>query len=127
MLMLENFSRQIRDSLRRKYRRIPSAAFVSIQFNRLVDEDKQVSAESVRRWIRGQTMPNQHHVQALVLWLSLDMNEVIGAKTASTQCPSCDNPLEYSRDVRNIAKLINELSPEMRLTLMSFLSSLRHA
>lgn len=123
MLMLENFSRQIRDSLRRKYRRIPSAAFVSIQFNRLVDEDKQVSAESVRRWMRGQTMPNQHHVQALVLWLSLDMNEMVGIGKSPEQLPATDRPLEYSADTLKIAQSIDRLSPEVQLKLMKLIST----
>ncbi len=124
--MLENFSKQIRDSLRRKYGKIPSAAFVSIQFNRLVDPDKSVSAESTRRWMRGKTMPNQYHIQALAIWLSLDMNEVVGAKLVLSQCLPCDNLRACSRDVIDIAELVNQLSPEKRMTLMNFLSSLGH-
>ncbi len=125
MPMLENFSKQVRESLRRKYGRLPSAAFVSIQFNRLVDKNRQVSGESVRRWMRGQTMPNQHHIQVLATWLGLDINETLGLGRSPETLPCCKRPSEYSKEVLILAELIDQLPSVMQTRMTNFILSLK--
>lgn len=125
MPMLELFSRQIRDSLRRKYGRLPSAAFVSIQFNRLADKNRQISGESARRWMRGQTMPNRHHIQVLAAWLGLDLNETLGIGKSLEASPPCERSSGYSNEVLILAKLIDQLAPEMQTRMTTIIRSLK--
>ncbi|MFN4986987.1 MAG: hypothetical protein ACK5FO_01790 [Burkholderiales bacterium] len=69
---MKSFAVVLRDALRKKYGRIPSAAFLAIHFNRCFPEGAPVSQETTRKWMRGISMPSYPHLRALMIWLTLD-------------------------------------------------------
>ena len=77
----ENFSAILRDSLRKRFGRIPSAAVVAREFNLRAYDTSPVSQESARRWLRGVSLPEEERLRVLVNWLNLDFNAALRPKT----------------------------------------------
>ncbi|MBU3724074.1 MAG: hypothetical protein FGM18_01015 [Burkholderiaceae bacterium] len=73
----ENFSALLRDSLRSRFGRIPSAAVVAREFNLRAYDTSPISQESARRWLRGVSLPEEERLRVLVNWLNLDFNEAL--------------------------------------------------
>ncbi len=124
MSIVERFARQVRDSLRNKYGRLPSAAFVSIHFNRQTGGLRQVSSETVRRWMRGDSMPNQFHFQVMTAWLGLDANEIVRGVQQSQPLEFQQVSNGHSTEVNRIADSISRLSPETRRKLLDLIAVL---
>ncbi len=76
----DNFSALLRDSLRSRFGRIPSAAVVAREFNLRAYDTAPISQESARRWIRGVSLPEEERLRVLVNWLDLDFNKVLRAQ-----------------------------------------------
>ncbi len=76
----DNFSALLRDSLRSRFGRIPSAAVVAREFNLRAYDTAPISQESARRWIRGVSLPEEERLRVLVNWLDLDFNQVLRAR-----------------------------------------------
>ena len=76
----DNFSALLRDSLRSRFGRIPSAAVVAREFNLRAYDTAPISQESARRWIRGVSLPEEERLRVLVNWLDLDFNKVLRAR-----------------------------------------------
>jgi hypothetical protein len=73
----ENFAALLRDSLRTRFGRIPSAAVVAREFNLRAYDTPPISQESARRWIRGVSLPEEQRLRVLVNWLNLDFNAAL--------------------------------------------------
>lgn len=73
----ENFAALLRDSLRSRFGRIPSAAIVAREFNLRAYDTPPISQESARRWIRGVSLPEEQRLRILVNWLNLDFNAAL--------------------------------------------------
>ena len=80
----ESFSALLRDSLRARYGRIPSAAVVAREFNLRAYETSPISQESARRWLRGVSLPEEERLRVLVNWLNLDFNAALKPRAHPT-------------------------------------------
>ena len=68
------FSKSLRDSLKERYGKLPSANVVARDFNLIAFDVNPVSQETVRRWMRGISMPEDLRLKVLSNWLQLDLN-----------------------------------------------------
>jgi hypothetical protein len=107
----ESFSALLRNSLRARYGRIPSAAVVAREFNLRAYDTSPISQESARRWLRGVSLPEEERLRVLVNWLNLDFNEALKPRshmpfhTASMYSPNssgADAVVTRSRDGKTI-------------------------
>lgn len=73
----ENFSALLRDSLRSRFGRIPSAAVFAREFNLRAYDTSPISQESARRWLRGVSLPEEARLRVLVNWLNLNFNDAL--------------------------------------------------
>lgn len=78
-----NFSALLRDSLKSRFGRIPSAAVIAREFNLRAYNTDPISQESARRWIRGVSLPEEERLRVLVTWLDLDFNSVLRPREPS--------------------------------------------
>jgi hypothetical protein len=78
-----NFSALLRDSLKSRFGRIPSAAVIAREFNLRAYNTDPISQESARRWIRGVSLPEEERLRVLVNWLDLDFNSVLRPRESS--------------------------------------------
>jgi len=122
--MIASFSRFFREGLRKKYGRLPSAAFVAIQFNRYTDSEKPVSQETVRRWMRGISMPTYSHLQVLAVWLSLDINKLVADHGSVNLYQSQTQESRYAEETIRLAELLSSLPSETQTLLLNLVSTL---
>ncbi len=124
MSIAERFSKQMRDSLRKKYGRLPSAAFVSVHLSRQTSGLGQVSNETVRRWIRGKSLPKQFHFEAITAWLGLDANVIVaGIHQPKSRAVDYD-PFRHPTEVIRLAESINRLAPGTQKKILDLISLL---
>ena len=109
----ERFGHQLRMALMRRYGRVPSAAFVASQFNRLVTTSNGVSGESVRRWIRGVSIPRYEHLSVLTDWLGLDFQEILDKESRS----------KTERTAPSFVTRFSTLGPEVQERLLAMADS----
>jgi hypothetical protein len=113
------FGKRLRDALIQRYKRLPSAAFVAIHFNRKLGNSKPVSNESVRRWMRGETMPRHEHMAVLVEWLNIDTCRYFNSLITQSQPPLSDaqKSSDIAAEVLKLAQLLCDLPPNIRKEL----------
>lgn len=78
-----NFSKVLRDALRKIYGKLPSASVLAGEFNLRAYDTTPITQETARRWIRGISMPEDTRTKVLADWLKLDMNNIYSQKFTS--------------------------------------------
>ena len=66
----QEFSKRLRDSLKRSQGAVRGAASIAREFN-LRYEGTPVTAPAVRKWLAGKALPSQDKVRALARWLEV--------------------------------------------------------
>ena len=66
----QSFSKRLKDSLKRAQVAEHGAAGIARQFN-LRYEGTPVTAQAVRKWLGGKSLPSQDKLRALALWLEV--------------------------------------------------------
>ena len=66
----QSFSKRLKDSLKRAQIVERGAAGIARQFN-LRYEGTPVTAQAVRKWLGGKSLPSQDKLRALALWLEV--------------------------------------------------------
>jgi len=112
----ERFSAALKGAVCFRYGKLPSIAFLTIQFNRRTDQANGVSQESFRRWIRGLSMPSYANLQVIAEWLDLDIHTFIRAERKQPQA--------YSEQTMRIAQSIAHLPESTQGKLMNFVALL---
>jgi hypothetical protein len=92
----ENFSCILRESLRARFGRVPSAAVLAREFNLRAYDTTPISGESARRWLRGVCLPEEERLRVLVNWLGLDFNQALTHRNGNGFSPSIHNGLSHS-------------------------------
>lgn len=72
--MRNYFGETLRSSLKRRYGKLPSAAVVAREFNLRCNDCPAVCNETVRRWIRGVSIPDATRLATISHWLNIDYN-----------------------------------------------------
>jgi hypothetical protein len=114
----DHFAAALRVALKKKYGRPPSTSFVARQFNLRITTNG-VSGESVRRWVRGVSLPRCDHMRVLVDWLDLDMDQVIKAG----RCPATPETRVHVRVPSRLEQVILSLEPEVQEALVRLVSA----
>ncbi len=105
----ERFGQELRAALARSYGRVPSAQYVANQFNQRITISNGVSGESVRRWIRGVSLPRYDHLAVLTDWLGLDFQGVFDKESRS----------KAGRKAPSFATRFSALGPELQERLLA--------
>lgn len=87
----ENFSCILRDSLKARYGRVPSAAVLAREFNLRAYDTTPVTGESARRWLRGVCLPEEERLRVLVNWLDLNFNDALTQRNGNGGPPQVYN------------------------------------
>lgn len=75
--MKEQFAHSLRESLRVRYGKLPSAATVARDFNLRADGVSPITQESARRWMRGEAFPRPEYLQILINWLGFSLDATV--------------------------------------------------
>jgi hypothetical protein len=116
----QRFSNALQHSLIKRYGKLPPSSFVAKEFEQQCEQSESVTQESVRRWIRGISIPSDQRLHILVKWLNLDFNHILLGK--SDQPKNADHEkFNLSAEPKNIrglhATLHNLTDPEKLVAL----------
>ena len=139
----ENFSGLLRESLKARYGRVPSAAVLAREFNLRAYDTTPVTGESARRWLRGVCLPEEERLRVLVNWLDLNFNDALTHRNGNGASPAVFNgsahrkhaeeaplpkPLNgESKEERDLYRLILTLPASERSLILSLLRIVGHA
>ena len=128
--MKEQFARSLRESLRVRYGKLPSAAVVARDFNLRADGVSPITQESARRWMRGEAFPKPEYLQILIHWLGVSLDAtVLTPEKRVFDAHAIDlehgsgyltpmNPAEES-----ITRMIASLSPAQKKAVMGLIET----
>lgn len=110
------FSKALRDSLKERYGKLPSANVVARDFNLIAYDVNPISHETVRRWIRGIAMPEDMRLKVLSNWLHLDLNSIFNMANQNSDSLKMPKGCQYLRDGECclIVNMSNELSAYLK-------------
>jgi hypothetical protein len=114
--MKDAFSLALRESLKLQYGKLPSAEVVARNFNLRAHGTTPVTQESVRRWIRGESLPKPDHLIVLIQWLHLNLNEIYVKENHPESSCQLDHGRESVCDSaisNGSCKLINEIKKKI--------------
>ena len=97
----ENFACILRDSLKARYGRVPSAAVLAREFNLRAYDTTPVTGESARRWLRGVCLPEEERLRVLVNWLNLNFNDALTHRNENGVPPQVYNGSAHNGHQKN--------------------------
>ena len=75
--MKEQFARSLRECLKARYGKLPSAAIVARDFNLRAYGVSPITQESTRRWMRGESFPKPEYLEILLSWLAISLDPAV--------------------------------------------------
>ena len=117
----DEFARLLKEGLLGHFGKMPAVAVVTREFSLRAHGVEPVTQESVRRWLKGISMPEERKLRILATWLKLDLSRcfggVLNGTDGATQ-PASDGgrdgsgrrPTDGSADSR-LMHLISTLPP----------------
>jgi hypothetical protein len=70
------FAEVLNRALIKKYKKVPSGAFLSNQFNLRAEGTTTITAETARKWVKGLSVPEIDRFKVLIKWLELDVDSI---------------------------------------------------
>jgi hypothetical protein len=74
------FAEILNRALIKRYRKVPSGAFLSNQFNLRAEGTTTITAETARKWVKGLSVPEIDRFKVLIKWLELDVDGLFNTK-----------------------------------------------
>jgi hypothetical protein len=74
------FAEVLNRALIKKYKKVPSGAFLSNQFNLRAEGTTTITAETARKWVKGLSVPEIDRFKVLIKWLELDVDGLFNTK-----------------------------------------------
>jgi hypothetical protein len=124
----QEFSKRLRDSLKRAQIQARGAAAVAREFNLRYD-GTPITAQAARKWLTGEALPSQDKLRALSMWLEvsahwLRFGEDVGAGRGTSALRQ--NAAAYRVDSGWLAKKYDALNePHKRMVVELLLALLR--
>lgn len=70
----ESFAEAFQYALIKKFKQVPSAAWIANGFNTFTNYHHDINRETVRKWLTGKTIPEFDRLRILQDWLDMDLN-----------------------------------------------------
>lgn len=74
------FAELVNRALIKKYKKVPSGAFLSNQFNLRAEGTSTITAETARKWVKGLSVPEIDRFKVLIKWLELNVDDLFNTK-----------------------------------------------
>ena len=128
--MKEQFARSLRESLRVRYGKLPSAAIVARDFNLRADGVSPITQESARRWMRGMCFPKHEYLEILLSWLAISLDPTVLTPEKSVHAthaldlergPGYISPMNPAED--RIIRLFMSLNPIQKKVVVELIET----
>lgn len=94
----DQFAKVLYEALLEKFGTMPSNTVIAREFNLRAYDSEPVTHESVRRWIKGISMPDERKLRILVSWLDLDLRRCFQVTSTSKEKLNGTNDHSLSRN-----------------------------
>ena len=128
--MKEQFARSLRESLRVRYGKLPSAAVLARDFNLRADGVSCITQESARRWMRGEAFPKSEYLEILWTWLGLSLDAAVLTLDKRHPAPYSQGIAQRSGYItpmnpgqERLARLFISLNPEQQKAVMDLIET----
>jgi len=74
------FSNTLTSALVNRFGKVPTANALANHFNFRAKGEAEISRETVRKWLAGETMPDMLNLIILIDWLKLDANQFMSLR-----------------------------------------------
>lgn len=122
----QRFQSLFRDALIQKYGKIPSANWISSQFNLHSRGTIQVTGETVRKWLNGFSFPTPEKIAVLVEWLDFKYNDIYNFKDNENNDFIAINKLSCNNIHKNIISNIVDLDKEDSMRVLLTIYALKN-
>ncbi len=128
--MKEQFARSLRESLRVRYGKLPSAAVLARDFNLRAYGVSPITQESARRWMRGECFPKSAYLEILVNWLGVSLDTAVLTPEKSVHAahsldlehgPGYITPMNPAEE--RITRLFASLSPTQKKAVVNLIET----
>lgn len=108
------FADALVESLRKHYGgRIPSFSTIARDFALHSPAGlAPISAETPRKWIRGESLPSLERLQTLALWLGPEILESLNKKFLGKASFRANSQTSSTSDIEGVTELLEQLTPE---------------
>ncbi len=128
--MKEQFARSLRECLKVRYGKLPSAAAVARDFNLRAYGVSPITQESARRWIRGEAFPKPEYLEILLSWLAISLDPAVLTPEKRVHAPhSLDmgdgtgNITPMSPTEERMTRLFITLNPEQKKVVVELIET----
>lgn len=111
-----NFSKVLRAALIQRLGKLPSATYLSNQFNFRAQGSTAITRETARKWLTGLAIPEIQRLNILIEWLDLDTNKILSRKVRqdSASQPASDEDLI----IETIVELLKKMDAKTRSVVL---------
>ena len=117
------FSNELRNKFIQHYGKVPSCSTIARDFSLLAEDVDPVSLETVRKWLRGDSLPHPKRLRILQAWIGVDLNSSPHENAELENTSKQSQPL--SMHALAMASQIENLPPHKKKLLNDFLDLIR--
>ena len=128
--MKEQFARSLRESLRVRYGKLPSAAAFARDFNLRAYGVSPITQESARRWMRGESFPKPEYLEILLSWLAISLDPAVLRPQMRVHAPHSPVTTYRSGYIKPmhkpeecISRLITSLNPNQKKMMIELIKT----
>ena len=128
--MKEMFAQTLRECLKARYGKLPSAATVARDFNLRAYGVSPITQESARRWMRGEAFPKPEYLEILLSWLGVSLDAAILTPEKRVHTPHAFDmggglgyitPMNPAEE--HMTRLFITLNPEQKKVVMELIET----
>ena len=122
MALMENrkefavkFAEILNRALKRKYKKVPSGAFLSNQFNLRAQGTTTITADTARKWVKGLSVPEIDRFKVLIKWLELDVDGLFNTKEVHLSLKESNDAIDaIESKMHDLVEMISKFKNEKK-------------
>jgi len=109
------FAEILNRALIKKYKKVPSGAFLSNQFNLRAEGTTTITAETARKWVKGLSVPEIDRFKVLIKWLELDVDGLFNTKEVHLSLKDSNDAIDaIESKMHDLVEMISKFKNEKK-------------
>ena len=109
------FAEILNRALIKKYKKVPSGAFLSNQFNLRAEGTTTITAETARKWVKGLSVPEIDRFKVLIKWLELDVDGLFNTKEVHLSLKESNDAIDaIESKMHDLVEMISKFKNEKK-------------
>ena len=109
------FAEVLNRALIKKFKKVPSGAFLSNQFNLRAEGTTTITAETARKWVKGLSVPEIDRFKVLIKWLELDVDSIFNTTEVHLSRKESNDAIDaIESKVHDLVEMISKFKNEKK-------------